>query len=374
MADDGQERSEQPTPKRRREAAEKGQVVRSRELTAFAMLLAGAGGLLALGPWLLDGLLAQMRRGMSQDPKRMADADALAAALAGALADTLLMLAPFLALMVAVALLAPLALGGWNLSAKALGFKWERISPLKGLKRLFSLRALMELLKALAKFAVVAAVAVAVLWIREPRLLHLGLEPLPPALARAAAELGWIFLLLVLPMLLVAAVDVPFQLYDHARRLRMTRREVKDEMKDSEGRPEVRSRIRRLQEEFARRRMMDKVPRADVVVTNPDHFAVALRYQPAAMDAPQVVARGVDKVALTIAAVAAAHGVPRVQSPLLARALYFNSRLDRTIPVALYVAVAQVLAYVFQLRREERLPPTPIAMPQVPVPPELRTE
>ena len=373
-AANGQERTEKATPKRLREAAEKGQIGRSRELTTLLMLLSAAGGLLILGPPLLTGLAARMRAGFIRDAREIFDASVLPGILGQALTELLLLLAPFLALMVLVALFAPLALGGWTFSTSALGFKWERISPGKGLSRLCSWHALLELLKALAKFCVIGIAAVTLLWTKQLELLRLGSEPLFPALAHTAAVLGWIFLVLTLPMLLVAGVDVPFQLFEHTRQLRMTRQEVKDELKDTEGKPEVKGRIRRLQQEFAQRRMMEKVPTADVIITNPTHYAVALKYQQDTMNAPVMVAKGADLVALHIRGLGVKHKLPQVESPVLARALYFNGELDKPIPTGLYVAVAQVLAYVYQLRQQDRLEDKPILIADVPVPPELRTE
>lgn len=372
--DQGQERTEEATPKRLQEAAEKGQIARSKELSTLAMLMAAAGGFMLLGPGLLENLIAQMRAGLMLDGRDIFDPQAIPAIIGRALTDMLLMMAPFLLLMVVVALFAPMALGGLNISAKALAFKWEKLDPIKGVGRLFSWQALMELIKALAKFLVVAAVAVFLLWTRQAELLHLGAEPLLPALTHTARILGWIFLILTLPMLLVAGIDVPFQLFNHARQLRMTKQEVKDETKDTDGKPEVKSRIRRLQQEFAQRRMMEKVPTADAIITNPTHYAVALKYDQDTMGAPVVVARGQDLVALNIRSLGAGHQVPRVESPLLARALYFNSELDKPIPVALYMAVAQVLAYIFQLREARRLDDRPVVMDDVPVPAGLRTE
>jgi flagellar biosynthetic protein FlhB len=273
--------------------------------------------------------------------------------------------------MLVIALCAPLALGGWTFS---LGFKWERLDPIAGVARLFSWQSLMELVKALAKFLVVAIVAVSLLWAREPELLHLGREPLLPALAHTAQVLGWIFLILTLPMILVAGVDVPFQIISHLRQLRMTKQEVRDEMKDNEGKPEVKNRIRRLQQEFAQRRMMEKVPTADVIIINPDHYAVALCYQSETMSAPVIIAMGVDRVALRIRERAEPHRIPQVRAPLLARALYYNGALDKPIPHSLYEAVAQVLTYLYRLRRDDLFDGRPITMNDVPVPPTLRTQ
>lgn len=369
--EDGQERTEEATPRRRQDAAEQGQVIRSRELTTLAMLLTAAAGLLVLGPALLDGLAAQMRAGLTLDPKKITDAGQIPTALGQALVDLLLLLAPFLGLMVVVALFAPLALGGWTFSLR---LRWEHLNVLRGIGRLFSWQSLMELLKALIKFLVVGGIAVVLLWQSEEELLRLGREPLLPALAHTAHTLGWIFLILTLPMLLIAGVDVPFQLLSFFRNLRMTKQEVRDEAKDTEGKPEVKGRIRRLQQEFTRRRMMEKVPIADVIVTNPSHYAVALQYKQDTMKAPIIVAMGTERVALHIRELADQHRIPRVESPLLARALYYNGALDKPIPVGLYQAVAQVLAYVFRLRRDDELTGDPIVMNEVPVPSDLRTE
>ncbi len=367
---DGQDRTEEATPRRMQDAIDKGQVIRSRELTTLAMLLIAAMGLLILGPNLIEGLAVQMRSGLALDPKKIMDPNQIPAVLGQMFIDVLQLLAPFLGLMLVIALFAPLALGGWTFS---LGFKWDRLDPVKGLGRLFSWQALMELGKALAKFMIVAAVAIGLLWTREPELMHLGMESLLPALVHTAQTLGWIFLILTLPMILIAGVDVPFQIISHLHQLRMTKQEVRDEMKDNEGKPEVKGRIRRLQQEFAQRRMMEKVPTADLLITNPTHYTIALRYQADTMAAPVVIALGVDQVALRIRERASPHQIPQVTSPLLARALYYNSALDKPIPTSLYAAVAQVLAYIYRLRRDDLLDGKPIIIDNVPVPPNLRT-
>ncbi|HRY14506.1 MAG: flagellar biosynthesis protein FlhB [Candidatus Competibacteraceae bacterium] len=366
---DGQEKTEEATPRRREEASKKGQVARSRELTTLMSLLVATGSLLILGPNLIEGLAAQMRAGLALDSKKITDPGQILEVLGQLFADLLLLLAPFLSLMVIVALFAPLALGGWTFS---LNFKG--IHPIKGLAKLFSWNSLMELAKALIKFLVVGGAAIFLLWHGQAELLYLGREPLQPALAHAAQILGWTFLILSLPMLLIAGVDVPFQIFNYLRNLRMTHQEVRDEMKDTEGKPEIKARIRRLQQEFAQRRMMEKVPTADVVVTNPSHYAVAMEYKQATMAAPVIVAMGIEQTALRIRELAVQHRVPLVQSPLLARALYYNGKLDKPIPNPLYRAVAQVLAYLYRLRQEEPFNRDPIIIEDVPVPPELRTE
>ncbi|MDX1655203.1 MAG: flagellar biosynthesis protein FlhB [Candidatus Competibacteraceae bacterium] len=376
MADntDGQERTEEATPRKLKQAADEGQIARSRELATFGMLLGGAGSLLLFGPPMARGLAQQMRTFFAQDPRLIRDPTAIPGVLVQAMVDMLLILAPLLGVLTLVAVVAPLGLGGWSFSTKALIPKPAKLNPLSGIKRMFSAKSLMELLKALAKFTVVGVVAVMLLKSQAPALLGLATEPLLPALAHAAWLIGWMFLLLTLPTLLIALVDVPFQLYSHNKQLKMTKQEVKDEMKDTEGKPEVKGRIRRLQQEMAQRRMMEQVPSADVVVTNPTHFAVALRYDPATMDAPVMVAKGAELVALRIRSLAEQHHIPRVESPLLARALYYNGDLDRPIPTALYRAVAQVLSHVFELRSGSHLADKPIPMTDVPVPPELRVD
>ncbi|MCP5195777.1 MAG: flagellar biosynthesis protein FlhB [Gammaproteobacteria bacterium] len=367
--ENGQDKTEEATPRRRQEASEKGQIARSRELTTLMMLIVASGSLLVLGPGLIEGLAAQMRVGLAMDPKKITDPGQMPEVLGQLFVDLLLLLAPFFSLMTVVALFAPLALGGWTFS-----FNFKGIQPLKGLARLFSWNSLMELLKALIKFLVVGGAAVFLLWQGAPELLHLGREPLQPALVHTARILGWAFLILSLPMLLIAGVDVPFQIFNYLRNLRMTHQEVRDEMKDTDGKPEVKARIRRLQQEFAQRRMMEKVPTADVVVTNPSHYAVAMEYKQATMAAPVIVAMGVEQTALRIRELAVQHRVPLVQSPLLARALYYNGKLDKPIPNPLYRAVAQVLAYLYRLRQEDPFNRDPVVMEDIPVPSDLRTD
>jgi flagellar biosynthetic protein FlhB len=275
MADSGdnaQEKTEPATPKRLDEAKRKGQVARSRELTTSALLLAAAGGLLALGPGLVTRLLDLMRAALRTNP--VADgAPGVEQALLEAMADALLAVAPFLALSAVVATLAPLALGGWVLSPEAIAFKWEKLDPIKGLGRVFSWRGLMELTKALAKFTLILSVTGLVLWLARDHFLVLGISPVHAAIKQTLGAVMLVFMALASSTLLIAAVDVPFQIWSHARQLRMSRQEVRDELKETEGKPEVKGRIRSLQREIAPRRMMEELPKADVVVTNPSHYA-----------------------------------------------------------------------------------------------------
>jgi flagellar biosynthetic protein FlhB len=289
-----------------------------------------------------------------------------------ALQTGLVAILPFLIVMVLIGIGAQLALSGWTFSADQLSLKWNRLDPLKGLGRMFSARGLIELVKAFIKFAFILVIAIIVLWNEMEQVLGLGSLELEPALTRAAGLAAWTFVILAAAMLLLPLIDVPFQLWDYKRQLKMTRQEIRDEFKQTEGDPHVKGRVRAMQREIARRRMMQEVPKADVVVTNPTHYAVALRYDQKKNRAPVVVAKGADLVALQIRGVADEHRVPIVEAPPLARALYHSTKLDQEIPAGLYLAVAKLLAYVYQLthlrpwqRRED------VKRPDFPVPEEF---
>ena len=348
--DSAQERSEQPTPKRIREAREKGQVASSRELNTTLVLLGGAGALLLMGGSIFRHLQEILRRSWSLERDVLLDTGTLYPLLQLRISEGLLMLLPLFLLLMAAAVLGPIAMGGGNVSGKAMAPKWDKLNPVSGLQRIFSLQGLMEFGKTLAKFVLVTAIAAVLLWQLSGSLMGLGHQPLEQGLMHAGYMVGWTFLSLAAALILVALVDVPFQLWNHQKQLRMTKQEVKDEFKETEGKPEVKSRIRQTQQEMARRRMMAAVPKADVVVTNPTHYAVALRYDQQGMRAPRVVAKGADRIAAEIRERARAAGVPLFSAPPLARALYFSTGLDQEIPAGLYVAVAHVLAYVYQLR------------------------
>ncbi len=349
-SDSGQERTEQPTPKKLRDAKKKGQVPRSRELNSMTVTVFGALGLLFMGAYMIRHIATLMREGFTLSRADAFRADALFEkfdlAVSGALSAT----APFLVLMVVIALFTPLAIGGWAFSVEAMAFKADRINPINGFKRMFSAKGLMELVKAMAKFLLVSLVAVIFLWGKADDFLGLGSQSLALALRNGAWLLGLSFLVVSSSLILIAAMDVPFQLWDHAQKLKMTLQEVRDELKETEGKPEVKSRVRQVQQEMAQRRMMEAVPEADVIITNPTHYAVALKYDHDSMAAPRVVAMGRDLIALKIREIAGFHDIEIFEAPPLARALYKSCRLDQEIPSHLYFAVAQVLAFVFQLR------------------------
>ena len=350
-SDSGQERTEEPTSKRLKESRDKGQVARSRELNTLAVVMVAAVGLLMLGPAMAQKMMDLMVFNFSLEREALYGTDAMGLHLFASLREGLEILGPLFGLLLIASIVGPIMLGGWLFSISSLAPKFERMDPLAGLKRMFSVKALVELIKALAKFLVVLGVALVVLQVRTEDLLSLAKEPLPAAIIHSAWVLGWSLLILSCSLILIAAVDAPFQLWDHKQKLRMTKQEIKDEYKDSEGKPEVKSRIRQLQREMAERRMMSKVPQADVVITNPTHFAVALKYDPLSSGAPVVLAKGADFIAQRIREVANENQIIILESPPLARAVYYSTEIDHEIPSGLYLAVAQVLAYVFQLRQ-----------------------
>lgn len=368
----GQERSEEASAKRLDEARERGQVARSRELTTMLLLFAVAGVLWSSGDDFVATMLASMRYHFDAgNALRLADVDMLRLT-GGALQDALTSLVPFLVVSALVSIAGSVVLGGWNVAPGALGFKWNRIDPLAGIGRLFSARSLVELVKALAKFVLLLGCGLLALWHEAPQLLALGTMPLAAGIATTTTLAFKAFLIVSAGTVVIALVDVPFQKWDHARQLRMTRQELREESKESDGSPEVKGRIRSLQAELAKRRMMEQVPQADVVVTNPDHYAVALKFDPATMSAPRLVAKGSDLMALRIRDVARDAGVTVLEAPPLARAVYHTTKLDQEIPAGLYVAVAQVLAYVFQLRKRDPLRPAPQLPTELPIPPDLQ--
>lgn len=365
----GQEKTEEATPKRLQKAREEGQVPRSRELNTSFVLLAGVGSLMIFGPQLAESMHALMRFNFSFPRAVAFDETLMLRYLLRSAYHVLEALLPVFAFLLVAALLGPIALGGWLVSGKAIMPKFSRMNPLKGLQRMFSANSLVELAKALAKFVLVTGVAILILVFFQASLVQLPQAALETALGDAMTIISWSVLALSSSLILVALIDVPWQIFDHSKKMKMTLQEVKDEMKDTEGKPEVKSRVRQLQRQLAQRRMMEAVPEADVVITNPEHFSVALKYDPNGSGAPVVVAKGSDHLALKIREVAKANEVPQMAVPALARSIYFTTELEQEIPAVLFLAVAQVLAYVFQLKayqRGEGRRPKPLATVDVP--------
>jgi flagellar biosynthetic protein FlhB len=349
--DTSQERTEEPTPKRLDDARKKGQVPRSRELSMTLVMLVGAITILFTGQHLAEGVADVMRAGFGFDQSLLASKDAMMQFFAEQSMDAIVTLLPLLMILFVTAIAAPATIGGWNFSLQALQPKLERLDPLKGLKRVFGPKGLMELLKTLGKFLVVGIAAAILINALAPRFAGLSTLDSVPAMVEATSMVAFALIVLSAVLIIIAAVDVPFQVYQHTKQLKMTKQEVRDEMKQTEGKPEVKAKIRQLQQEIASRRMMEDVPNADVVITNPTHFAVALRYDAGKMDAPVVVAKGADLVAAAIRQVAEDNDVPLLEAPPLARALFHAADIGEAIPAGLYVAVAEVLSWVYQIRR-----------------------
>ncbi len=348
--ENGQDRTEQPTQKRLDEARRSGQVPRSRDLTTAAVVLIAGLGLRFAGSGMANGYIGMMKSGLSLSRAQVLDENRMLPDLVALAWQGILAAAPVLGLTMVAALLAPLAIGGWNMSFEALVPNFSRLNLLEGMKRLFTVRGLIELVKAYAKFLLVGTIAVVFLHAKSGELLGLTDEPLNSAIVHATNLASEALLALAASLGIIAAIDVPLTLRQYMKQLGMSRQEVRQEHRESDGAPEVKGRIRRLQQELARRRMLQEVPKADVVITNPTHYSVALRYDEKRMRAPVVVAKGVDEVAANIRRIAVEHQVPVFEAPPLARVLFRDVELNAEVPSTLYVAVAQVLTYVFQLR------------------------
>jgi len=377
MADDNdnsQEKTEEATPRRLEKAREDGQTARSKELATMAVLITGAGGLLIFGAQLGAAMEAIMRDAFTLERSAIFDTRHMSIQLMASAKEAAWALSPILALLLIAAIAGSIGIGGLLFSGKAIAPKLNRMDPMKGLGRMFSARSLIELVKAIAKVGLVMTLAILILDIRTEDLLAIAEEPAIPAMEHVLWTLGWSFFLLSCATIIIAVIDVPFQIFDHQKKLRMTKQEVKDEYKDSEGKPEVKGKIRQLQREMAQRRMMQDVPTADVVITNPTHYAVALKYDSDSMAAPVVVAKGNDETAFKIMEIAREHKVEILRTPPLARAVYHNSDIGDEIPDGLYMAIAQVLAYVFQLRQFRKGRGPKPGMPDLPIPSDLRRD
>lgn len=376
MAEDSDlERTEPASQRRLEQAREEGRVPQSRELSAFLVLLAGVGGFWMLGGWLIRQAGGLLQQGLSFGSRAMLDANGMTSALAAATREAALLLSPFFLLTLTAAVASPMLLGGVVFSGKALAPDFSRIDPLKGMGRIFSMQGVAELVKSVLKAALVGGVVYWVVTRQQDALFALLGQSVDAALSSVGGMVLFAALALVSGVALVAAIDVPFQLWQYYSKLRMTREEVRQEGKEQEGDPQVKGRIRSQQREMARRRMMAEVPSADVVVTNPTHFAVALKYDTARMNAPVVVAKGMNLVAARIRELATEHGVQLVEMPPLARALHRHCELGEQIPAALYTAVAEVMAYVYQLKAYLASDGRDMAVPQAlgacSVPPEM---
>ncbi len=352
--EDGQEKTEDPTPKRIQEAREKGDVPRSKDLNTMLLTLVAAAALLTLGPIIAEVLKEVFRYNFSIARVDLFDTQGMFRHLTHSAKESLMGMLPTMSVLVLAALIAPISLGGWNFSTKALAPKFSRLNPIEGIKRLFSLNSLVELFKSIGKVSVVGVSAVLVFLAYRMELPYLAWMAPEYAFGRMVEILAWVAIWVSSSLILIVLIDVPFQLHQYNEKMRMTLQEVKDEMKNTEGKPEVKGRIRQLQREMANRRMMSDVPQADVIITNPTHYAVALKYDDAGeIGAPELLAKGGDELAMKIREIAEANEIPVLQIPPLSRAIYYSTEIGDVIPEGLYMAVAQVLAYVYQLKQSK---------------------
>ena len=345
------EKTEPASPQRLEKAREQGQVARSRELVTFVMLVTALGGLWAMGETIGGQFGSAMRAGLQFERSSAFDPSHMMVHAEGAVAHALQALLPLLVMMLVAALLAPMMLGGWLLSAQSLTPNFSKLNPVAGIGRMFSTETLAEMVKTIVKSVLVGGVAWWVIASNTSALMALMSEPIHAALPHTLQLVAASCALIVASLLLVVAIDVPYQLWSHSHKLRMSREDLRQEQKENDGDPQIRAQIRRQQQQMAKRRMMAEVPKADIIVTNPTHFAVALKYRDQEMRAPRVIAKGADLVALRIRALAEEHKIPVLEAPPLTRALYRHTELGREIPVALYAAVAEVLAWAYQLQR-----------------------
>ena len=365
MADESAEKTEEPTSRRLEKARNEGQLARSIELPVAAMSLGAVGFFSLMGGWLFNGMSQLFVSQLEFDRKNTDKAELLPGLFAQAVIDAFLLILPIMLMMYFIAIVSTVLSGGMVFSMGMLAPKFSKLNPLSGLKRIFGTKALIELVKAIVKFVVVGGILLLQVSNHMDELLSLANMDLSQAMAIAGKLIVDACFWLAMGLVLIALADVPIQQYQVHKKLMMSRQEVRDEMKDSEGRPEVKQKIKQRQREMANNKMMAKVKDADVVITNPQHFAVALSYDPNGEGAPILLAKGSDEMARRIREEAQAHAVELFPAPELARALYFTTQVDEPIPEGLYHAVAQVIAYVFSLNQsyaagEGVLKPVPV--------------
>lgn len=349
--ENGTERSEDATPERIRKSKEKGQVARSKELATASVLISAALSFLVFGDRLAYELSLMMTRAFTFERSVLFSPEYMWIHITSSFKGLAIPMFTILLMLFVISILGSSLLGGMLFSTKAMMPKWSKLSPKAGLKRMLGMQAYVELLKSILKVTVVIGMVWWILGATFERILHLSVMSLPSSVFEALDMLTWMFLLLCSSMLLIVIVDVPYQIYKHTEELKMTKQEVKDEYRNSEGKPEVKQRIRQLQYEASQRKMMGDVPDADVIVTNPTHYSVAIKYEQDGERAPYIVAKGVDFMALKIREVGREYEVPVMQSPPLCRAIYHSTEIGEEVPEELFVAIAQVLAYIYQLEQ-----------------------
>lgn len=351
MAEESEsEKTEPASQKRLEQAREEGDVPRSREVATFTVLMTAGAGLWMTGGGLVRDLSSAMVSGLALTPEQIYNPDVLLTRVGIDIGRVMLACLPLGLAVLMVAIISPMLVGGWLFSGKAIGPNFMKLNPINGLSNMVSTNALVELVKAIAKTLVVGFVAYLVVMRQREAVIQLVMEPANLGMVHLLEMLAMSFLFIVGSLGFIAAIDAPYQLWHYANKLKMTRQELIQESKESDGNPQIKGKIRQMQREMARRRMMADVPTADVVVTNPTHYAVALKYAEGSRGAPKVVAKGTDEVAAKIRELAKEHKVTILEAPPLARALFKHSDIGDEIPERLYAAVAEVLAYVYQLR------------------------
>ena len=374
MADDAGDKTEEPTGKRLADARKKGQIPRSKELNTFVALMTASVMMLFVGGSIATGLKKIMQQQFQLTRDVIFDSASPVIFFEQVLLDGLFLIIPIVIPLMIVALLTPIMMGGWNFSAESMSPKFSKMNPISGLKRMVGVQGLVELLKSIIKIALVFFVAGSLFKTNLDQYLGLSTLSLESSIAKAVDLIGFALLILSSTLIVIVAIDVPYQLWNTKKQLMMTKQEVKDEAKQQEGNPEIKGQIRRKQTELAQQRMMEEVPKADVIVTNPSHFAVALKYDAQGSGAPILVAKGVDLIAAQIRNSALGADVPLVAAPPLARALFYSTELNEEIPSGLFLAVAQILAYVFQLKAAtENNSEKPIAPKNIEIPKDFKT-
>jgi len=371
---DSGEKSEEPTAKKLSDARKKGQIARSKDLGTLFVLVGSACAMLLMGDSLATAVASMMKHLLSFDRQAALDINALVRVIQEGIT---LIVAPLLWIFFIImfaAFLGNTLLGGMSFSWDAMMPKASKLSPIAGVKRMFGVQAAVELIKSILKFFVVFIVAFLLLSGLFEEILGLSRETTPRNFEHATTMLLWMFLVLALSISIIAVIDAPYQVWNHARQLKMTKQEIKDEHKNTEGSPEIKGRIRRTQYEMSQRRMMEDVKDSDVVITNPTHYSIALQYDATVGGAPIMVAKGIDEMALHIRTIAKEHNVEIIQSPALARSLYYTAEVGDDIPEELFAAVAQVLAFIFQLNEHKKgraKKPTPVAK-KLPIPDDFK--
>ncbi|MGN0921448.1 MAG: flagellar biosynthesis protein FlhB [Cellvibrio sp.] len=348
--DNSQEKTEEASPRKIEKAREEGQVPRSRDLTTTFVLMLAICGIWMTAEFIGRKIIGITSESFTLTRAEIFDVNTMISHLVQAIYQGLLSITPLMIALLIASVVGPIALGGWNFSNKAIEPKLSRMDPLAGLKRMFSIKSLIELAKSIFKVAIIMATTFALLKFFAQSIFRINDADVENAIIHSLDISLMATLILAAVTIAIAAVDVPIQLFEYNKKLKMSRQDQKDEYKETEGKPEVKGRVRQLQREIAQRRMMANVPEADVVITNPTHFSVALKYDPDTMDTPILLAKGGDHLALKIREIAKAHQIEILESPALARSVYYTTEVDESIPEGLFMAVAQVLAYIFQLR------------------------